>query len=129
MVCVLPISSRLLLLVGNIRNGPKSKPVIDYFGHMGKPFYELCAAPAPGPTRAEGGGCAFRTDPVEVVVVVVKDRYYSISNSTSKIEYRWISLNAFKMSNALTIQSGFASERSVTAMISCDPPQFVLNAN
>jgi len=50
-------------------------------------------------------------------------------HNSSKIEYRWISLNAFEISSAIMTQSGLASRRSVIAMISCDPPPFVPTEN
>ena len=50
-------------------------------------------------------------------------------HNSSKIECRWISLNAFEMSSAIMTQSGLASRRSVIAMINCDPPPFVPSEN
>ena len=50
-------------------------------------------------------------------------------HNSSKLECRWISLNAFKMSSAIMTQSGLASRRSVIAMISCDPSPFVPTEN
>ena len=38
-------------------------------------------------------------------------------HNSSKIECRWISLNAFEMSSAIMTQSGLASKRSVIAFI------------
>jgi len=40
-------------------------------------------------------------------------------HNSSKIEYRWISLDAFEISSAIMTQSRLASRRSVIAMISC----------